>query len=250
VDDINRFAEADESNNVTSTNLLIYATGYAVNSGGSATGSFAADNYWSGSANTYSVTNAIDAGGITNPAPQAVYQTERWGNSIYTFSALVPGASYSLRLHWAEISPSVSGAGGRQFHVTINGTQVLTNFDIFAAAGGKFKAVVRQFTVAANSSGQIILQLTQGASNEAKIGGIEITATAPRISGITVAAGAATITWLSFPGKSYRVEYKGNLNDPAWTTLGADLLAVTGTLSFTNNPAPNTLRFYRIRQLN
>ncbi len=35
VDDINRFAEADEGNNISSTNLLIYASGYAINSGGS-----------------------------------------------------------------------------------------------------------------------------------------------------------------------------------------------------------------------
>ena len=110
-DDINRFAESDESNNLASTNLVVYAAGYAVNSGGAAIGSFAADNYWAGSTNTYSVANVIDNTGVTSPAPQAVYQTERWGNSTYTFSALVPGTSYAVRLHWAEISPSVSGAG-------------------------------------------------------------------------------------------------------------------------------------------
>lgn len=175
VDDINRFNEADEGNNVSSTNLLIYASGYAINSGGSAAGSFAADNYWTGSANTYSVTNAIDSSGVTSPAPQAVYQTERWGNSTYAFNGLVPGTSYNVRLHWAEISRSLTGAGGCQFTVTLSGAQVLTNFDIYAAAGAKFRAVTRQFTAAANGSGQIILQFTQGNANEAKIGGIEIT---------------------------------------------------------------------------
>jgi hypothetical protein len=196
-DDINRFAEADEGNNTAATNLLVYASGYAINSGGAAAGSFAADNYWSGSANTYSVTNAIDTGGVTAPAPQAIYQTERWGNSTYTFDALLPGTSYNVRLHWAEISPSVTGSGGRQFNVAINGTQVLTNFDIYAAGGGKFKAVARQFTVAANGSGQIILQFTQGAANEAKIGGIEIgpvPQSAPVLAAIankTVAEGSA-----------------------------------------------------------
>ena len=35
--------------------------------------------------------------------------------------------------------------------MSINGTQVLTNFDIFAAAGGKDKAVQETFTATADS---------------------------------------------------------------------------------------------------
>ncbi|MDW8307760.1 MAG: malectin domain-containing carbohydrate-binding protein [Verrucomicrobiales bacterium] len=179
VDDVNRFEEADEGNNIATTNLTIYAPGYAINCGGAAAGGFSADAYWSGSANTYSNGTAIDLSGVTNPAPLAVYQTERWGNSTYTFPALVPGAAYAVRLHWAEISPSVNAPGDRRFHVSINGTQVLTNFDIWAAAGAKFRAVTRTFTTNANSAGQIVLAFTRGAANEAKIGGIEITPVAP-----------------------------------------------------------------------
>src|SRR2546427_799579 len=80
------------------------------------------------------------------PAPQAVYQTEVGGPSTYTFNNLIPPTNYPVRLHFAEISPSVTTNGNRQFNVIINGTQVLTNFDIFAAAGGKFRALTRQFT--------------------------------------------------------------------------------------------------------
>src|SRR5207247_1461583 len=71
VDDINRFAEGNEGNNVLDTNLTVYAPGYSLNTGGSTVGAFVADNYWSGSTNLYSVTNAIDTSGVTNPAPQA-----------------------------------------------------------------------------------------------------------------------------------------------------------------------------------
>ena len=45
-----------------------------------------------------------------------------------------------MRLHFAE--PSYSNAGQRQFNVGINGTQVLTNFDIVPRRAGKDKAVV------------------------------------------------------------------------------------------------------------
>jgi len=251
VDDVNRFPESNEGNNISSTSLLIYAPAYTINSGGSATGSFAADSYWTGSANTYSVTDAIDTTGVTNPAPQSVYQTERWGNSTYTFDALVPAASYNVRLHWAEISPSVTGVGDRRFHLTINDTQVLTNFDIYAAAGAKFKAVTREFAVSATGSGQIILQFSQGAQNEAKIGGLEIRPVLPPlVCSPALTNGNVTLTWPTFPGKSYRVEYRNALDIPGWGALGSDLPAQSNSLSITTSTAGIPRRFYRIRQLN
>ena len=50
---------------------------------------------------------------------------------------------YTVRLHFAEIY--WTAAGQRRFNVAINGTQVLTNFDIFATAGAN-KALVRDFS--------------------------------------------------------------------------------------------------------
>jgi hypothetical protein len=247
VDDINRFPEADEGNNVATTNLTIYAPGYAVNCGGNPAGAFVADAFWSGSANTYSNGTPIDTSGITNPAPPAVYQTERWGNTTYTFAALVPGSNYTVRLHWAEISPSVNAAGDRRFHVFINGAQVLTNFDIWAAAGGKFRAVTRGFTASADGAGQMAVQFTQGAANEAKISGIEIAPVLgpPRISAFRPQTGSVVLTWQTFPGQFYRVQYKNDLSATNWLTLG-DLFAPGNTLSFTNATGLNAQRFYRV----
>ena len=81
---------------------------------------------------------------MTNPAPQSVYQHNRYGNFTYTIPGLTAGTSYTVRLHFAE--EYWTTAGSRIFNVLINGTQVLTNFDIFATAGGEYKAVVEQFT--------------------------------------------------------------------------------------------------------
>jgi hypothetical protein len=227
-------------------------TNYAINSGGSAAGAFAADNYWSGSTNTYSVTNAIVTGPVTNPAPQAVYQTERWGTSTYTFSHLIPATNYTIRLHFAEISPSVTTNGNRLFNVLLNGTQVLTNFDIFAAAGGKFRAHIRQFVAYPDSSGQIVLQFTKGPSNEAKIGGLEIFATPalapPRLTA-TTSGGATLLTWPAYPGKTYRVQYKNNLSDASWTDLPPDVPATDYTASKSDS-SPARQRFYRLLVVN
>jgi beta-galactosidase len=67
----------------------------------------------------------------------------------------------------------VGSTSKRLFNVSINGTAVLTNFDTYAAAGAKNKAVVREFTTTSNSSGQIVVQFTNVTDN-ASISGIEI----------------------------------------------------------------------------
>src|SRR4029077_244837 len=63
---------------------------------------------------------------ISGPFDQTVYQSERWGQSFsYTFNNLLNGY-YQVTLKFAEIS--WGAAGQRIFNVSINGTQVLTNF--------------------------------------------------------------------------------------------------------------------------
>jgi hypothetical protein len=142
----------------------------ALNAGGGGTGPFVGDAYFTGGL-TNSTTAAINTSGVADAAPQAVYQTERYGDFTYTIPGLTPGATYTVRLHFAEIY--WSSVGQRVFNVKINGAQVLTNFDIIAAAGGKNRAVVRQFTATADSNGNIVLEF-DSVVNYAKVSGIEI----------------------------------------------------------------------------
>ncbi len=145
----------------------------AINAGGSAVGVFSADTDYSGGG-TYGTGAAIDTSGVISPAPQAVYQTERHGNFSYTVPGLAPGGAYRVRLHFAEQNPSFpTGPGQRVFNVAINGAQVLTNFDIYATAGGPDRAIVEEFTVTADSTGQITVQFTSVVDN-AKVNGIEV----------------------------------------------------------------------------
>src|SRR5260221_1112903 len=146
--------------------------GYAIAAGGVGSGNFQADNYYlGGSSNTATVTDTINTSGVSNPAPQAVYQSERYGNFSYVFPGLQVGASYTVRLHFVETYWTSSGQ--RVFNVSINGSQALSNFDIIAATGAKDKAIVKQFTATANSSGQITIQFSTVVDN-AKVDGIEI----------------------------------------------------------------------------
>jgi len=163
---------------------------YQINSGGPATGSFAADQYSNGGT-TYSSPNAVSTVGVANAAPAAVYQAERFGDYSYVFGNLTAGNSYTVRLHFAEVW--FSQAGSRVFNVGINGTTVLSNFDIFAAAGGANKALVEQFTTTANSNGQIVISFTNGSADQPKISGIEVLAATTPVSTLSIDSGGAAV---------------------------------------------------------
>jgi trimeric autotransporter adhesin len=128
--------------------------------------SWSADrNFTSGA--TWSVANVI-----TNTANPVLYQTCRYGGAFgYTVS--VPNGTYNVVLKFAEVSRS--SAGQRQFNASINGAQVLTNFDIFAQAGGEFVAIDKTFAVSV-TNGQISIQFAAGAADLPMINAIEIDA--------------------------------------------------------------------------
>ncbi|HTK06852.1 MAG TPA: malectin domain-containing carbohydrate-binding protein [Ktedonobacteraceae bacterium] len=144
----------------------------AINAGGAASGSFVADTGFNQGNQFSDTSTAINTSHVTNPAPQAVWQTCRWNASFtYTLTGLTAGSSYTLKLDWAELSFQTAGA--RVFNVAVNGTPQLTNFDVYATAGYK-TALQRSFTVTANSSGQIVIAFTQAGADNPFINGIEL----------------------------------------------------------------------------
>jgi hypothetical protein len=97
---------------------------------------------------------------------------EREGAKIaYTIEGLIAGSTYTVRLSFAELW--WTAAGQRVFNVSINNTNVLGNFDVFAAAGKRNKALTESFTATANSTGSIAITLNAVTDNAA-INAIEI----------------------------------------------------------------------------
>ena len=150
---------------------------YQINSGGAQALPYQADAFFNGG-QTGSTSVGIDRTGVTNPAPLPVYQTwregpKKSGTFTYTLPSLTPNATYTVRLHFSENEQR--RAGVRKFNVAINGVQVLSNFDVFAAAGGEFKAIVRTFNATASASGKVDIAFTAVTSNQGPIvNGIEI----------------------------------------------------------------------------
>jgi hypothetical protein len=146
-----------------------------INCGGPAVSPFQADVDFVGGA-TLKTNARIDTSRVSNPAPVAVYQTARVGTFAYKLVGLAPSSSHQLRLHFAEIK--VNGPRQRRFDVSINGVAVLTNFDVFATAGGRDIAVVETFSATASASGEIDLGLSS-ARDKALISAVEVLSAAP-----------------------------------------------------------------------
>ena len=121
------------------------------------------------------------------------------GNFTYTLPGLTAGNSYTLRLHFAELS--ATAAGQRKFNVSVNGTAVLTNFDIFATAGASNKAVVQTFTATADANGQITVSFTSVTRKRQPVNGLELfSGTTPvlAINAGLLAGGTITINPTTF----------------------------------------------------
>jgi Malectin domain/Papain family cysteine protease len=110
----------------------------------------------------YSIANAGEV-------PQSVYKTRRYGQMV-TYDLDVPDGTYTIRLHFAELYSATIGL--RRFNVSIEGTEVLSAFDIARESGGKFTAVTRTFEGVSVSDGlQIVAEAISGT---AQFNGIEI----------------------------------------------------------------------------
>jgi len=222
---------------------------YQIDAGGGAATPFAADADFSGGS-TYATGAAISTAGVTNAAPPAVYQSERFGNFTYTLPNLTPGASYTLRLHFAEIY--WTAAGQRVFNVAVNGQPALTNFDIFAAAGGANKAVVETLPVTADASGKVTVTFTTVRDN-AKISGLELLSSpsgaAPAApTGLAAVPGdtQVTLSWTGSPAAASYTVYRG-------TVSGSETLLKSGLTmpSYTDTGLTNgTTYFYQVAAAN
>lgn len=171
-----------------------------IDCGGPASGDFAVDQDFSnGVANTFDTT--IDTSALSGAVipSQAVLQTDREGNFGYTFSNLTPGQPITVTLYFME--NYWTAAGSRLFNVTLNGNQVLTNFDIYATAGAKYKAIQQTFTAYVNSAGQIDLQFAPTVDN-AQCSAILLSRgpnipvpAAPAAVASDLASGATMVSW-------------------------------------------------------
>jgi hypothetical protein len=115
----------------------------------------------------------------------------RYGSFSYQFA--VPNGSYTVALKFAETY--WNSAGRRIFNVSVNGTQVLTNFDIVASAGAPLTAVDKTFPTTV-TNGTISIQFIPGSADFPAVNAISLVPSPPISSSTTT-----TMATASAPGQ-------------------------------------------------
>ena len=155
-------------------NVLVYGSG-------SAGSGFTADNYYSGGSegtNTSGSNGFIDfANTVANPIPQNDWNTFRYGASTYVIPDLTAGDSYQVRLYFLDWQNTQTGQ--RVFNVDINGTAVLSNFDIVQAAGnaggdGTYIGVEENFNETADANGDVTIAFLTGTAGVPMVNAIAV----------------------------------------------------------------------------
>lgn len=141
-------------------------TSASINAGGpqftASDGTYTADSYFSGGS-TFSNTKAI-----ANTTDDTLYNTERYGNP-FSYDVPIQNGNYTVTLKFAETF--LTGPNQRIFSVSAEGATVLSNIDIYAAAGAD-SAYDRTFPVTVSDG---TLNLTFSASVEnAKVNAIKV----------------------------------------------------------------------------
>jgi hypothetical protein len=116
--------------------------------------------------------DTVDRGGdmqIANTQDQAIYRTERYGMS--SFSYKLPNGKYIVKLHFAETYEDITGAGQRVFSFNVAGHE-FKDFDVWAKAGGAKRAYIETVNVDI-TNGKLDITFTTNIQSP-EINGIEI----------------------------------------------------------------------------
>ena len=206
---------------------------FRVNCGGSAYTAgdgtvFEADGTYNNGGSTFSTVSAI-SGTTDDP----LYQSERWGNS-FSYSFPLVNGDYEVTLMFAEIN--FSSAGKRVFNVAIEGTQVITNLDIWAKVGKN--AAYNKTNIVTVSDGQLNIAFSPFVEN-------------PKISAIRVQRIAGQDFHIQPPvlqEGQLRLEWVGGGTLQTATTVAGPWSDVSGAVSPYLHPPTNSAQFFRVKQ--
>ncbi len=161
---------------------------------------------YAGSTGTFSTGNSIQ-----NVTDSELYQYTRYGQN-FQYSIPMTSGNYFAFLKFAEVY--FSSANERIFNVSLNGNTVLSSLDLFAAAGGRDKAVDYVFPVAVGNG---ILKMDLVASkNNASINAIQV---------LAAGSGKSIVGTPAFPATAYVWnQYTAAVAAPTYT-FGASTLS-------------------------
>ena len=107
---------------------------------------------------------------VSGTPDPVLYEDYRWNPTSYTLA--VPKGQYQVNLYFTEANPKAESVGARVFNVSLQGTTVFQNLDIFAAAGAN-AALIKSTNVNATAS-TIEIEFAHVSGLSPKISAIEI----------------------------------------------------------------------------
>ncbi len=155
--------------------------------------------------------------GVAGPAPQDVYQTYFYGSgaagAALSFSLPVNDGKYSVRLHFVEFD--YSAANQRKFDIKLGDATVATDYDIFAAAGARYKAQTETFINIVVSNGKgLSIDLINKLGGGAVLSAIEVFSATPQGTANSIVAldySSNGVDWIAIPGATaVRLDRWGN----------------------------------------
>ncbi len=168
----------------------------------------------------------------------------------------VPGGAvippHGFLLVWADKHPELNGSGTNgDLHVNFKLPQSGMTLGLFAANGAMQNAV---------TFGAQLENVSQGLFPDANTNAVYFFTNwtprasnhlgpppSPQLSGfVPQAGGTFTFQASTIPGRTYRVEFKDQLDAPTWTILGTDLTATGSQIVVTGSLVGTAQRYYRV----
>ncbi|MEQ1828233.1 MAG: cadherin domain-containing protein [Pirellula sp.] len=182
-----------------------YQTSVLLNGGASTVGAWAAAGTYSPrSLSSATIGSAIDLTGVADPAPADVYKTIVYDTSgKLNLNIPVPDGTYRVRMHFVE--DFFTSSNQRLFDIKLMGTTLRTNYDIFASAGGRFKAKTEEYININVSGGTGLALELVNKTNVATLAGIDIALNTPQgVASPTVALDVSSdgTNWTPIAGAS------------------------------------------------
>ncbi|WP_156312413.1 DUF1592 domain-containing protein [Marinagarivorans algicola] len=153
---------------------LIHKGVFAINAGGQAYTSINGTQFIADDAQYYTGSLGSSGGNptheVANTQDDPLYRKERWGKNLH-YTIPVSSGRYRVILHLAEVH--FNEANQRVMDVVIEGTQVLSGYDIFQVAGGKHVAKREVLPPVNVTDNELLIEL-KGIVNNASLVGLEV----------------------------------------------------------------------------
>ncbi|MBD0260881.1 MAG: hypothetical protein ICV83_34610, partial [Cytophagales bacterium] len=158
---------------------------------------FAADAYFSGG-----TVSSVAGGEVANTTGDDLYRNMRIGTA-FAYNLPTGSGTFDVTLHFNETYwgyRTTGGVGSRQFNVDLEGSRRLTNYDVFAKAGGAMKALTETFRITV-ADGTLNIAFSKGLADNPAVAAIEAV---PVNDGLRVNAGGGAYTTGS--GKTFQAD--------------------------------------------